>query len=685
MSVVHEGFSAPDDPSFMPRKRKRKVRELEEDEDYFSKDAQRSWSKECRRLWADAERKNDEVCELIRQIPGKWDGIQLKSVLDKKYVEVVHLRELFIQAYERDHGVTALNDQVDDFAPDVHRHGTVKGLTREHPEDFLASSNQPNEVPGVTLHKVSSPEHASLSSTAKFQTANDLLPKALENEDIITLTPDQIKASWQYFRANVDPVTKIVPLPIFLDEMSKTNWRIEGVAKNLKPLVFGILACAIMSMTSSDCSSTLSLPKHETLKYVQTACQKALAELNFQSSKSIHVLQGFVLLLTSKLLTTEARAMWAQIGVAVRLAHFQGLHQDKDNGAPSALEVEYRRRLWWYINVLDARAAVLAGFIVPPNLPTSNTSLPLNIDDTQLHPDLQLQDPPTTPRATDMIFVLARYETMRSRQHFAHTVAAAGKDSTPRTTHTASATDAHITQLERTLEDRYFRFCDPAEPLHILTTTFSRAFICKMRHIASHEKFVAEGPQTPASKSQILAQNIKILEYAVLLQNSQATRGLMWYVDYKFPFGALSHLLRGLASMLQEDETSERACAFFEEWFAYRLDAEGEFTHRLHDEGEFGGGKWFNTICDGALAAWGTRRARLVARGRGDVEWEPRFIKRLEARWQTLHGYRGSRRSQGVGDGRNVDAWGATVNDFGWDASYVPSFDDWDLRALDLT
>lgn len=75
------------------------------------------------------------------------------------------------------------------------------------------------------------------------------------------------------------------------------------------------------------------------------------------------------------------------VGIAVRIAQQLGLHRDPAGQGMSAMEVEKRRRLWWSIVGYDRRLGEMTGATVTAMSCGTNTRLPLNINDADLHPE----------------------------------------------------------------------------------------------------------------------------------------------------------------------------------------------------------------------------------------------------------------------------------------------------------
>lgn len=75
--------------------------------------------------------------------------------------------------------------------------------------------------------------------------------------------------------------------------------------------------------------------------------------------------------------------MWMVIGIAMGNSQAMGLHRDCSSFSLTAVETETRRRVWWYLCVLDNCISASCGLErhIPPG---TDTKLPLHINDSYL-------------------------------------------------------------------------------------------------------------------------------------------------------------------------------------------------------------------------------------------------------------------------------------------------------------
>ncbi|CAK7228508.1 hypothetical protein SBRCBS47491_006927 [Sporothrix bragantina] len=299
---------------------------------------------------------------------------------------------------------------------------------------------------------------------------------------------------------------------------------------------------------------------------MQTATRQALAESKFLRLPNLDLLCAYVLLLTSMLPTTDSPSLWIMLGTAVRLAQAQGLHRDGAALGLSPFDTEMRRRLWWYIVSLESRLTEIMG--AESTLPvTTSTLLPCNINDSDLDPDMTAM-PAVGPGASDMMFCLVEYETVRFLQRRDPRVDRVERvkpvDRNNATSNNAAqATGAGVdtrqivtvSGLERYLEDTFLRFCDPVIPLHLLTTAVARSLIFKLRQMG-HRGQSSQSSQSYRSSfhKQILKTAARTISYDNLIHTNPSLAGFQWHVHFWFPWGSPIFVLKIMATLRTAEE-----------------------------------------------------------------------------------------------------------------------------------
>lgn len=103
-------------------------------------------------------------------------------------------------------------------------------------------------------------------------------------------------------------------------------------------------------MTDDECMYEFGEPRDTLSAYHRLGCEQASARAGFIEATNLTTMQAHVLYLAALRTETDARAMWAMMGLAARAAQSFGLHKDGlhwDQLSPFSIEM--RRRLWWQL------------------------------------------------------------------------------------------------------------------------------------------------------------------------------------------------------------------------------------------------------------------------------------------------------------------------------------------------
>ena len=222
-----------------------------------------------------------------------------------------------------------------------------------------------------------------------------------------------------------------------------------------------------------------------------------------------------------------------------------------------------RRRLWFQLVILDHTSSELAGLtpdLSLQGLKSWDASKPSNLNDSDLDPDMT-EMPPERTGATDMIFCLMRYEM---GAYFRKTGVAPtdGLDqSFQENIHKVSpeTKDQLVNNLQKLLEEKFLRFCDPLEPLHYLTSVAARTALSGMQLRAHHPRqYLDRGVDMPQSERDLLfTLSIKILSYFCLVHSNPYLQGYLWHIKVYFQWHALIFALSELRERKTGDEVDK--------------------------------------------------------------------------------------------------------------------------------
>lgn len=305
----------------------------------------------------------------------------------------------------------------------------------------------------------------------------------------------------------------------------------------------------------------------------KTGFEQALAEAEVLDNPTLPMLCALVLYLSALQLHSRGKGIWVLNGLAIRLAQAMGLHRDGDRLGLSPFQSELRRRVWWHIISRDGRAAEdfgLQGFCSM----RYDARMPLNVDDADLHPDMNVLPPPRTGVFTAMTHPLVSFEITRAVRRLASIAAAATPTSPPQ-----DAIRVQIIQEARQRVDELLRGCKPVIPRHRLALLTSRLAIRKT-DLVSRQQWLAlrrklDGSRNTDSTSPTeddLAEALDVLDLTLQISSDEMLRPYSWLwqtnPDYHVVMYLLWHLcVRDATSEEGDLKNVERAWDMIDRWF----------------------------------------------------------------------------------------------------------------------
>jgi hypothetical protein len=229
------------------------------------------------------------------------------------------------------------------------------------------------------------------------------------------------------------------------------------------------------------------------------------------------------------------------LGVAIRIAQRMGIHSESALAQSTALEAELRRRLWWSLVLFDNRISEMAEHKISTLTPTWDCKIPLNVSDSDLRAEMK-HPPAVQEKATDAMFAVVRGElgdfVRHATFHLDFTIPAL-KPLVPEITELAA--------VEKMIEDKYLRFCDPENSLHFMTIWWTRSYLAKCRLLEHYSKFSGSTiPQTDAQRDALISIAIDMLECDTKLRSSPLTKPFRWLIHLHFAAPAYIQILQDL-------------------------------------------------------------------------------------------------------------------------------------------
>ncbi|KID83504.1 fungal specific transcription factor domain-containing protein [Metarhizium guizhouense ARSEF 977] len=201
--------------------------------------------------------------------------------------------------------------------------------------------------------------------------------------------PDEFAVYWRLYKENCYPIIRVLHMPTVEPVVLRYQGRAGGdMPAGVEALLFAVYFAAVASLPDEECRAALGGDKCVLVGRYKAGMERALARARLLETDEVVVLQAFAVFLGSLRSYCNLRLMWSLTSIAARLAQNMGLHRDGTHFRLPAFVVEARRRLWWTICALDARAAEDSGYRTSMHASGWDTQMPRNLDDADLAPGL---------------------------------------------------------------------------------------------------------------------------------------------------------------------------------------------------------------------------------------------------------------------------------------------------------
>jgi hypothetical protein len=229
-------------------------------------------------------------------------------------------------------------------------------------------------------------------------------------------------------------------------------------------------------------------------------------------------------------------------GMNLRLAHRLGIHRDGTHLGLPPFETEMRRRLWWQVFILDTHSAILSGSGSITFHNSWDAKTPLNVNDEDIFPGMQAF-PLEREGPTEMFFCLLRHEFGRFFRIAKSLHTPQSIVNMPR-----KEKNGQIDDVERNIEQRFLRYCDPLSNLHYLAQTAGRCAIASMRLITNLPRFQPDkgASMTRSEHAALFRHALMIVKYDNMSYTDPRIRGYRWHVRAYFQYNAFVYILTEL-------------------------------------------------------------------------------------------------------------------------------------------
>jgi hypothetical protein len=348
---------------------------------------------------------------------------------------------------------------------------------------------------------------------------------------------------WQIYCDNVHPLNKILHAPSFQRKMSTYGAQLHLAPSSDQALFFAVYVAALTSISPEECEAIFYTNREVLLDQYKLAAQVWLRRAGIWRTSELSVLQAFVLFLSSIQNVVDPRSISCFTGVAERNARRMGLHRDASYRKVNALEQEVRRRVWWELLFLDARASERLGLGTSVLTDNWTVRLPSNRSDADLESlqgaVLEIQSQPSS----EVIFHLVRAEATQFLANLRNQRSMQGGGSELMT---LTRKLQKVDEFERRLQSRLLCFCDSALPHHRLTIMFAQLILSRMRmSIYTVEEIICRNESRRKEIGlELVQQCILNLKAYIDMRKDVSLNCYKWFMLQNLPILGYIHLLR---------------------------------------------------------------------------------------------------------------------------------------------
>lgn len=236
------------------------------------------------------------------------------------------------------------------------------------------------------------------------------------------------------------------------------------------------------------------------------------------------------------------------LSVAIRIAQRMGIDSESALAKRTAFEAEMCRRLWWSLVQFDTRISEMAGHTAATLAPTWDCRIPLNVNDSELHPEMK-ELPAVQGKPTEALYAVVRSELGDFVRHtmFHLDFTNPSLKSFAKEIRGPVPEGSELDTLEKMIEEKYLKFCDPGNPLHFLTIWTARAYLANCRLMEHHSRYSDPSVhEMEAERDAAIVHALSRLQCDTKLATSPLTKGFLWLAHLYFPFPAYIFVVQDL-------------------------------------------------------------------------------------------------------------------------------------------
>ncbi|KAM3550846.1 hypothetical protein MY1884_008037 [Beauveria asiatica] len=336
--------------------------------------------------------------------------------------------------------------------------------------------------------------------------------------------PSQVPFLIDVFARNVNIIAQVAHIPTVRNMIRAVpGGDLSALSPQHSALMFAIYYAAITSMEDAEVILNFGTTKPKLNLKFRVGFEQAMASADFLTNPTLVLVQAIVIFLFLARRHDSPRFVWMMAGIAIRMAQAIGLHRDGSHFPNlTPYEVEIRRRVWWALCMIDARASGDQGTDLTISEDGFDTRLPLNINDDDLSVDTAVV-PEARQGITDITITLVSCGLVDVERKMI-----ARQKEGPASPETSSAI---FDELFARLDHSYLRHSNPnGDITYWVGVTIARLVAAKMT-LVLYLPTIVSAPQEVASNQQrdkLLVAAIEVAEYNHALNSEEKCKHWRW-------------------------------------------------------------------------------------------------------------------------------------------------------------
>ncbi|OAQ95837.1 hypothetical protein LLEC1_01372 [Akanthomyces lecanii] len=355
-----------------------------------------------------------------------------------------------------------------------------------------------------------------------FMFGSNLRPQASVRE--CQPLPSQVPFLIDIFATNVNMIAQVAHIPTVRQLIRAVpGGDLSALSPADSALMFAIYYAAITSMEETDVALNFGTTKAKLNLKFRIGFEQAMASADFLNTPTLVLVQAMAIFLFLARRHDSPRFIWMMAGIAIRMAQAIGLHRDGSHFPNlTPYEIEMRRRVWWALIMIDARASGDQGTDLTILQDGFDTQLPLNINDDDIGVDTKAM-PEEREGITDMTITKVSCGLVDVERKMI-----AKQKEGPASPETSSAI---FDQLFARLDHSYLRFSNPnGDIIYWVGVIIARLVAAKMTLVLYLPTIMSALQELSSSqqRDRLLVAAIEVAEYNHVLNAEEKCKHWRW-------------------------------------------------------------------------------------------------------------------------------------------------------------